>query len=190
MALGKIEKKPKIYLSINDGKVVKSDTREQYSYIEGNLTAIYIKTSTFGREEVNRWFIEMQDGDELYSICLPYSSGVFKSIVLALASDETLEYYTPVRIEPYKGKNGYTKVVVYSNGVKLDWAGELPPKKSLTIDGEVVTDDRDQMRVITSFVDSIKKRIVKPTSEEIRQSITRKMEQLSVKSKIRPADNK
>lgn len=47
------------------------------------------------------------------------------------------------------------KVVVYSNDVKLDWAGELPPKKSVTIDGKVVTDDRDQMRVITSFVDSI-----------------------------------
>lgn len=123
--------KHKVYLSINHGKVVKGSgaAKEEYSYIDGTIEAIYTKRSTFGNEEVVRWFMDIRDGGELYSLCLPYSSGVFKSIVLALASDEALNSSTPVRIEPYEGKNGYTKVVVYSDGIKLDWiVKQLPPQ--------------------------------------------------------------
>lgn len=165
MALGQNDNgKRKIYLSINHGKVVKGSgaAREEYSYIDGTIEAIYTKRSTFGSEVVTRWFIEIRDGGELYSLCLPYSSGVFKSIILALASDEALNSSTPVRIEPYEGKNGYTKVVVYSDGVKLDWVvKQLPPQKSVTIGGKQVKDDSEQMNLIGSYVNNILSRIAK-----------------------------
>ena len=164
MALGQDYNKRKTYLSINHGKVIKGSgtSKEEYFYIEGYIEAIYTKRSTFGNEVVVRWFIDIRDGGELYSLCLPYSSGVFKSIILALASDEALTSSTPVRIEPYEGKNGYTKVVVYSDGVKLDWVvKQLPPQKSVTIGGKQVKDDSEQMNLIGAYVTNIVGRIAK-----------------------------
>lgn len=164
MALGQDYSRQKTYLSISHGKVAKGSgaSKEQYSYIEGFIEAIYSKRSTFGNEVVTRWFIDMRDGNDLYSLCLPYSSGVFKSIVLSLASDEALTSSTPVRIEPYEGRNGYTKVVVYSDGIKLDWATkELPPQQTVIIGGRQVRDDSRQMELICSFVDILARRISK-----------------------------
>ena len=164
MALGQDYNKRKTYLSINHGKVIKGSgtSKEEYSYIEGYIEAIYTKRSTFGNEVVVRWFIDIRDGGELYSLCLPYSSGVFKSIILALASDDALTSSTPVRIEPYEGKNGYTKVVVYSDGVKLDWVvKQLPPQKSVTIGGKQVKDDSEQMNLIGAYVTNVVGRIAK-----------------------------
>ena len=164
MALGQDYNKRKTYLSINHGKVIKGSgaSKEEYSYIEGYIEAIYTKRSTFGNEVVVRWFIDIRDGGELYSLCLPYTSGVFKSIILALASDEALTSSTPVRIEPYEGKNGYTKVVVYSDGVKLDWVvKQLPPQKSVTIGGKQVKDDSEQMNLIGAYVTNVVGRIAK-----------------------------
>ena len=101
---------------------------------------------------------------KLYSLCLPYSSGVFKSIILSLAADRELTASTPVRIEPYEGRNGYTKVVVYASGVKLDWiTKQLPPQETITIGGRQVKDDSKQMEFITSLVQTIQGRLNKNT---------------------------
>ena len=100
--------------------------------------------------------------ETIYSICLPYSSGVFKSIVLSLASDEALSSSTPVRIEPYEGRNGYTKVVVYSDGVKLDWvAKQIPEQETVSVGGRTIKDDTKQMEYIVSIVNQITERINK-----------------------------
>lgn len=89
-----------------------------------------------------------------------HSSGVFKSIILALASDEALSSSTPVRIEPYEGRNGYTKVVVYSEGVKLDWVTkQLPEQEVVLVGGKQVRDDSKQMELITSLCATIIERI-------------------------------
>ena len=92
----------------------------------------------------------------------PYSSGVFKSIILSLASYENLTTSTPVRIEPYEGRNGYTKVVVYADGIKLDWiTKQLPPQEIVTIGGRQVKDDTKQMEYISSLCTTIRERIRK-----------------------------
>ena len=161
MALGqKLEKK--IYLSINNGKVVQGtgENKQYYNYINGFIEAIYIKHSNFGGEKVARWFMDMRDGEELYSLCFPYSSGVFKSIILSLASLENLTTNTPVRIEPYKGRNGYNKVVVYADGIKLDWiTKQIPQQEIVTIGGKQVKDDTKQMEYITYLCSMITERI-------------------------------
>lgn len=154
----------KIYLSINHGKVVQGTgaDKQLYSYVDGTIEAIYQKRSTFGKEVVVRWYIDLRDGADLYSLCLPYSSGVFKSIVLSLASDEALSSSTPVRIEPYEGRNGYTKVVVYSDGVKLDWVTkQLPEQETVSVGGRTIKDDTKQMEYIVSIVNQITERINK-----------------------------
>lgn len=164
MALGKKQNTDsrKIYLSINHGKVVQGSgaNKQLYSYLDGSIESIYKKRSTFGNEVVTRWYIDLRDGEELYSLCLPYSSGVFKSIILALASDEALSSSTPVRIEPYEGRNGYTKVVVYSEGVKLDWVTkQLPEKEIVSVGGKTIRDDSKQMELIETYVNQITGRL-------------------------------
>ena len=165
MALGQRQER-KTYLSITHGKVAQGtgDSKQYYTYIDGCIEAIYTKHSHFGGEDVVRWYIDMRDGEELYSLCLPYSSGVFKSIILSLAADRELTASTPVRIEPYEGRNGYTKVVVYASGVKLDWiTKQLPPQETITIGGRQVKDDSKQMEFITSLVQTIQGRLNKNT---------------------------
>lgn len=162
MALGNNATESKTFLSIAHGKIVQGTgtSKHLYSYIEGTIKAIYNKSTTFGNDIVKRWYIDMRDGEQLYSICLPYSSGVFKSIVLSLASDEAINSNTPVRIEPYEGKNGYTKVIVYSDGIKLDWVTkQLPEQETITIGGRTIKDDAKQMEFICSIADKIIERI-------------------------------
>lgn len=163
MALEQINKQERrTFLSISHGKVTQGTgaSKQLYSSVDGTLKAIYSKTSTFGNEVVNRWYIDLRDGEQLYSICLPYNSGVFKSIVLCLASYEALSTSTPIRIEPYEGKNGYTKVVVYADGVKLDWVTkDLPPQETISVGSRTIRDDSKQMEFISSLASQIVERI-------------------------------
>ena len=164
MALGQHQQESKKYLSINHGKVVQGtgEGKQLFSYVDGTIQAIYTKRSTFGSEVVTRWYIDLRDGAELYSLCLPYSSGVFKSIILSLAAYRELTASTPVRIEPYEGRNGYTNVVVYADGVKLDWiTKQLPSQEIVTIGGKQVKDDSKQMEYISSLCATITDRIKK-----------------------------
>ena len=165
MGLGNIEKEKtrKSYLTINDGKVIidKGKGRKaSFSFVEGYLEGIYKKDSTFNGEKVTRWYIDIRDGVDIYSICLPYSSGVFKSIILALASDKELNSSTPIRIEPYI-KGGYTKAIVYSSGVKLDWiTKELPPVTEIMVGEKKIKDDSKRMEFISNLCNTIIERLI------------------------------
>ena len=76
-----------------------------------------------------------------------------------MASDKNLTNETPVVIEPYE-RNGFTKVVVYSDGVKLDWVTkELPPLKEIEVAGKKYTDDRERMAFIESLAEEVAGRI-------------------------------
>lgn len=162
MALGQLTQEKRVYLSINHGKVLVQGTNgaKAYSFVEGSLEAIYKKSATFGGEEVVRWYINLRDGADLYTVCLPYSSGVFRSIILSLAS---VEQFTPlhrIRIEPYEGRNGFTRVSVYVNGEKLDWIKRpLPAQEIVTVGGKQVKDDSKQMAVIASLVEEIQRKL-------------------------------
>ena len=95
----------------------------------------------------------------MYSLSLPYVSGTFKSIILALASDTELTKDKPVVIEPYE-KNQYTKVCVYSEGVKLDWVTkELPPLKEVVVGGKTYIDDTERMAFIASIAEKVGERL-------------------------------
>ena len=161
MGLGNIERTRKYYLSIADGKVLhREDGKEEaFSYVEGTLEAVYKRERTFKGETVLYWYIDLRgEKGELYSISLPYKSGTFKSIVLALASETAIALST-VKIEPYK-KGDFTKVVVSSNGKRLDWVTkELPPVEELSIAGQRVKDDTRRMEYIESLVATINQRI-------------------------------
>jgi len=168
MALGKLanekkqDRESRIWLSIQNGQVECSEngTRNYYSYVEGSVERIYTGERTYNGETVTRWFIDIRDEEgNLYSMSLPYGSGTFKSIVLALASDENLSTRSVVRIEPYL-KGHYTNVKVWSDGVKLDWIiNELPPLETVEVGGKTYKDDSKRMQLIESYVKQINSRL-------------------------------
>ena len=164
MALGQTGEQnlKKTYLSITNGKIVYSSEKGNpiyYSYCDGVLEGIYQRERNFHGEKVVRWYIDLRDGEQIYSIYLPYGSGTFKSIVLALASEESLNSSTPIRIEPYE-RGGYTKIKVFADGVKLDWiTKELPEVKEIEIGGRKVKDDSKRMEFIYSLCKTINERI-------------------------------
>ena len=80
MALGKSEQTRKYYLSISEGKIVHSQDgrKEYYSSVEGRLEKVYKMERTFKGETVLYWYVDIRgENGELYSISLPYKSGVF-----------------------------------------------------------------------------------------------------------------
>ena len=163
MALGKVDetKGRKYYLSISDGRVVHSENgqKKYYSFVEGSLERIYKLDRVFNGETVPVWYMDIRgEKGELYSLSLPYKSGVFKSIVLSLASEPTIGLST-IKIEPYMG-GGFTKVVTSSNGKRLDWVTkELPAVDTVYIAGQPVKDDTKRMEFISSLVAKINQTI-------------------------------
>lgn len=158
----KTEQRRKIYLNIKNGAIVRrtADNQEEYfEYVEGAVERIYQRQRTFHNEEVMYWYIDLRDEEgELYSLGFPYGSNTFKSIILNLASATDL---SRVRIRPYRA-NDRDKVVVYANGVKLDWAiKQLPPVAEVVINGRKVKDDTERMKLITSLVAEIGKLVGK-----------------------------
>lgn len=157
MALGRVEQRERIYyLSITNGKIVHTDKgkRNIYAFVEGKLEGINLTERTFNGEKVPYWFINLRgEKGELFVISLPYKSGTFKSIVLALASEPTLGKM--VKVEPYE-RNGFTKVVVSLNDKRLDWVTkELPPVEEIHIAGQPVKDDTKRMEYITQLVEVV-----------------------------------
>lgn len=154
----------KTYLNIKDGAIVRRSPdgeEERFSYVEGRLEAISQKERTFRGEVVVYWYIDLRDEEsgELYSLGSSYGSNTFKSIILQLASKDGLESVkngSPIRIEPYT-KNGYDKVQVWGEGVKLDWVTkQLPPIEETTIGGRRVKDDSKRMAYISSLAEQVK----------------------------------
>lgn len=149
------------FLNVKDGKILRKDglVVDEFDFVEGYLERIFQKERDFNGETLLYWYINLRDDKgDLYSLGLPYSSGVFKSIVLSLARCETLGL-SPVRIETYL-KDGHTKVIVSVGGKRLDWiTKELPPVTEQRIGGRVVKDDSARMEYICSLVEAIKAKI-------------------------------
>lgn len=166
MALGIVDQdtKRKIYLSISHGRVVHYLTggnAEYFKNVGGKLQNITVKERSFNGKNARFWYMDLRDGQDLYTLSLPFASGTFKSIILALASAEGLNANTEVLIEPYE-KNNYTKVVVYASGQKLDWVTkELPPLREQRVGDNVFTDDTERMQYIYNLASQVKERIGK-----------------------------
>lgn len=149
-----------VFLNVKDGKLIRRDglVIEEFDFVEGTLEKIYTKEREFNGERVLYWYVPLRDDNgDLYLLGLPYSSGVFKSIVLSLANDDELTALSTIRIETYL-KDGRTKVSVYDQGRKLNWiTNELPPVKETRVGGRIIKDDSERMSFIAGLVKKINK---------------------------------
>ncbi len=149
-----------VFLNVKDGKLIRRDglVIEEFDFVEGTLEKIYTKEREFNGERVLYWYVPLRDDNgDLYLLGLPYSSGVFKSIVLSLANDDELTALSTIRIETYL-KDGRTKVSVYDQGRKLNWiTSELPPVRETQVGGRIIKDDSERMSFIAGLVRKINK---------------------------------
>lgn len=149
-------KQSKTFLNVKEGKIYQKDVA--YDYVEGYVKSIEVKDREFRGEVVKYWYIniESQSG-ELYSLALPYYSGVAKSLFNSLASED--DYSKLIRIQPYQSGD-YTKVVVYSNGEKLSWIkSTLPPIEQVKVGDKIVKDESKRMEFIFNLVNQINSKI-------------------------------
>jgi hypothetical protein len=159
MSLG--VKQSKTYLNIREGKILSRDKEGKellYDYVEGTLAEITTKEREFKGEVVKYCYIDLHDrSGVVYSLGLHYSSGVAKSLFNSLASVE--DYSKTIRIEPYLSGD-FTKVVVYSGGIKLAWKyPELPPVEEIQVRGKTVKDDSKRMEFFEGLVKQINAKI-------------------------------
>lgn len=163
MGLGTTQQTNRTYLTISHGKVERTERgrKDTFSFVEGCICGILKVQRNYNGENVEKWLIDVADPEsgEIYTLSFPYSSGVFKSIILALASYTELTAYTRVKVEPYE-KGNFTNVNTYADGEKLDWVTkELPALEVIQVGGREIKDDTKRMELIAYYVTIIIARI-------------------------------
>jgi hypothetical protein len=157
MGLGSL--KQKTYLSIKDGKIRKIDphTKQEtyYEFVEGILNSITTPKRDYGKI----WEFEILDPktNDTYALTMSYNSGVAKSILNCLASIKG----TPeiIKIKPYF-VNGFNKVAVYNNGVKLNWKyTQFPKIKKIEVEGKTFLDDTERVNFFEMIAEELRKKI-------------------------------
>ena len=126
--------------------------------MEGHLVGIQKRDREFKGETVPYWYVNLQDpdGGEVFSLSIAYNSGVFKSLINALANAEDLGR---IRIEVYQSGE-FTKTVVYNNGQRLGWKyPQLPPIEEVKVGGRIIKDDSQRMEFIENLTREVISRI-------------------------------
>lgn len=150
------------FLNVKDGKIVRKvgNTLQEFDFVEGTLEKFQKKEREFNGEKCLYWYIPIRDDNgDLFLFGFPYSSGVFKSIVLSLANDDKLTPLSTIRIETYM-KDGRTKASVYDQGERLSWIkASLPPVQERNFGGRIVKDDSERMNYISYLVEGISSKL-------------------------------
>lgn len=154
------QKENRVFLNIAEGKIVKRVNQrvEVFDYLEGDLEKIYKKDREFRGEKVPYYYLDIKDPDsgELYSLGIGASSGVWRSIILSLASVET--FLLPIKIDPYR-KGDYDRVSVYSGGKRLDWISDLPPVELVEVQGQTIKSTAKRDQYISELVEKVNAKI-------------------------------
>jgi hypothetical protein len=152
--------KRKTYLNIEQGRfILKTDGGEEsYTTLSGKLKDISKKERTFRGETITYWYIDISDENgTLYSIGLPYSSGVFKSIVNCLAAVNSFD--NDITIKTYS-VGEYSKVSMLEGENKLSWKySQLPPVTEAIAGGKKIKDDSRRMQFFEDIVKDIQRRL-------------------------------
>jgi hypothetical protein len=135
----------------SDGRKITKYVKE-FSFVSGQICDLVVEDTDYGR----RWLVKVCDGDEVYNIAFKYSSGYSKSFLNQI---ENVDLSKPVTITcsvKEIEKNGKTipntALWIRQNeewvGFKYtkDNPGNRPELKELTVKGEKIWDDTDQLK--------------------------------------------
>ena len=171
MALGNTIKTT--YLSIVGDKIVKRTSANDpngvqrknkngdtvyeipFDFVEGKIESIVVKDGDYGKQ----WMIQMNDGEERFTLQLSYSGGFTKTFLQTVPN---IDLTKSVKLVPYqKEVNGKKRSTLYVNqGGKesVRWAftkdapNGLPQMEQITIKGVLTWDDTKQLQFIEQYV--------------------------------------
>lgn len=147
------------FLNVKSGKLTTYNSSEELDQVTGLLGKITQKEREFNGEKVIYWYLRIRSEKANYIIGFPYSSGVFKSIILSLAGDEVFNAVSKITIRVYE-KDGKSKAIVLDGDKKLDWIKrELPPLQEVKVGSRVIKDDTERMNFITELVNEINTKV-------------------------------
>lgn len=162
-------KSKKIFRRISKGAIISKRNGEVTSFeaISGSLKGIELREHEFENKKFRNWHILLSDTEsgEDYDISVSRDSGVFKSIVRSLVTEQGLENLNDVKIEVYTSKTGFTNAVVSAGGQKLHWTDEpMQAVRYVTVGENEVADNAAQMNWIQTLVDRINAKLTEPVS--------------------------
>ena len=161
MGLGKIEKAT--YVSIKEGRIVTKDAagKEQaHDYLEGMLVDLTRKEKEFNGEKVTQYQFEFKDDEgERYILSTGEKGGVARALINSLASMQGKT--GNLRIVPY-AKDGFSKVLLYQNGERLDWKyKEIPAVEEKQVEGVKIKDETKRLEFFRNVAEDIASRVSK-----------------------------
>lgn len=151
------------------GAIISKRNGEVTSFeaISGSIKGIELKEHEYENKKFRNWHILLSDTEsgEDYDISVSRDSGVFKSIVRSLVTEQGLENLNDVKIEVYTSKTGFTNAVVSAGGQKLHWTDEpMQAVRYVTVGENEVADNTAQMNWIQTLVDRINAKLTEPVS--------------------------
>ena len=92
-----------------------------FEAISGALKGIELKEHEFDNKKFCNWHILLSDAEsgEAYDLSVSRDSGVFKSIVRSLVTEQGLGNLNDVKIEVYTSRTGFTNAAVSTGGQRL-----------------------------------------------------------------------
>ena len=159
MGLGKTEKVT--YVSIKEGRLVTKDAtgaEQLHDYLEGSLVDLTRKEKEFGGEKVTQYQFEFKDDKgERYILSTGEKGGVARALINSLASMQGKT--GNLRIVPY-AKDGFSKVLLYQNGERLDWKHkEIPGVEERQIEGVKIKDETKRLEFFRNMADEIASKV-------------------------------
>lgn len=167
-----------------------------YDSFTGVLFDIKVRDSEYGKT----WNIIFKDGEEFYTIQLPYSGAMSSAFLKMLPN---IDVSRPIQLSPQqKEVDGKTKssLFINQNGTHIkhaytrDVPNGLPPLKKITVKGKETWDDSDQLEFLFDMVNTkIKPKLGKdvlvegpsneapkiPTQDEVDEALGRNKQQKS-----------
>ena len=155
MGLGKTEKAT--YVSIKKGRLFTKDRsgeEQAHDYLEGRLVDIKRTEKDFGGELVTQYQFAFQDEEgEKYILSTGEKGGVARALINSLASMHGKA--ANLRVVPYT-KGGFTKILLYQNGERLDWKyKEIPAVEEKLVDGLKVKDETKRLDFFRQIAEDI-----------------------------------
>lgn len=154
-----------IFLKIENGTFIcnslfKGETL-LFDSVNGRLNNIYADYRYFKSGKFKYWHIELIDNDNenIYLVCFPYTSAMFQTIILKLATATTFDN---IKIQPYRDfskkllRRKHSEHKIYAEDIELTPLKiQLPKINCYNMGGHIYKDYTNRINAIIPIIDSI-----------------------------------
>lgn len=200
-----------IYYSIYDGKICRqfkeptqnSRSRtnkngklvheEFYDYIDGVITSITTKDGDYGKF----WIITLDDGGQLQTLQMQYSSGFANGFLKALPNVNLAEKVKLIPSTKTEGDKKKSTLFISQHGQPIKWfftketPNGLPPLEKKKVKGKEVWDDSEAAEYLEAYVrDHIVPKLPKGVNADVDVPLPDEVEDLELESEAKKVKDK